>query len=50
MKRDDELDRELRFHIDARIDDLVAEGVTVEEARRRAAGIRRRDADEGGGP
>jgi predicted permease len=36
MKRDDELDRELRFHIDARIDDLVAEGVTVEEARRRA--------------
>jgi macrolide transport system ATP-binding/permease protein len=25
----------LRFHIDARIDDLIAEGLTPEEARRR---------------
>jgi hypothetical protein len=35
MNREDELDKELRFHIDERIDALVAEGVTLEEARRR---------------
>ena len=35
MGRDEEIDKELRFHIDARIDDLVAEGLTPEEARRR---------------
>jgi predicted permease len=36
MREDEALDRELRFHIDARVDDLVAEGVTIEEAHRRA--------------
>ena len=36
MHRDDEIDKELQFHVDARIDDLIAEGVTVDEARRRA--------------
>jgi hypothetical protein len=35
MDLHDDLDEELRFHIDARIDDLVAEGLTLEEARRR---------------
>ena len=35
MDRDDDLDKELRYHIDARIDDFVAEGLTLEEARRR---------------
>jgi putative ABC transport system permease protein len=34
MGRDEDLDKELRFHIDARIDDLVGEGLTPEEARR----------------
>jgi hypothetical protein len=33
MRRDEELDKELRFQIDARINDLVASGVTPEEAR-----------------
>jgi putative ABC transport system permease protein len=36
MRRDDELDKELRFHIDARVDDLIREGVAPDEARRRA--------------
>jgi hypothetical protein len=31
-----ELDRELSFHIAERIDDLVAEGMTPDEARRNA--------------
>jgi putative ABC transport system permease protein len=35
MGRDEEIDKELRFHIDARIDDLVASGMAPEEARRR---------------
>jgi hypothetical protein len=35
MDRHDDLDKELRFHIDARIDDLIAEGLTPDEARRR---------------
>jgi putative ABC transport system permease protein len=35
MRRDDDLDKELRFHIASRIDDLVAAGLTPEEARRR---------------
>ena len=35
MRRDDDLDKELRFHIASRIDDLVAGGLTPEEARRR---------------
>ena len=35
MKHDDELDKELRFHIDARVDDLIGEGAAPDEARRR---------------
>src|SRR6266511_3500377 len=35
MSREDDLDKELRFHIDERIDALVGEGLTLEEARRR---------------
>jgi len=35
MRHDEEIDKELRFHIDSRIADLVAEGLTPEEARRR---------------
>ena len=33
---DQELDRELRFHIDARVQDLIRDGVAPAEARRRA--------------
>jgi hypothetical protein len=29
MRRDDELDKELRFHIEVRVDDLVATDVTT---------------------
>jgi putative ABC transport system permease protein len=36
MRRDEEIDKELRFHIDSRLDDLVAAGVAPDEARRRA--------------
>jgi len=36
MRGDDEIDRELRFHIDARIDDLIASGMAPDEARRHA--------------
>jgi len=36
MSPDDEIDRELRFHIDARVDDLIASGVAPDEARRQA--------------
>ncbi len=36
MQRDDELDRELRFHVDQRVADYIASGLTPEEARRRA--------------
>ena len=35
MSHDEEIDKELRFHIDSRIADLIAEGLTPEEARRR---------------
>ena len=35
MGRDEDLDKELQFHIDSRIADLIAEGLTPEEARRR---------------
>ena len=35
-RRDDELDKELRFHMDERVADLVRSGTTPEEARRRA--------------
>ena len=34
--RDDELDRELQFHLDERVADLVGTGIPEEEARRRA--------------
>ena len=37
MQRDDELDKELRFHVDQRVADYIASGVPPEEARRRAA-------------
>ncbi len=37
MRRDDELDKELRFHVDQRVADYIASGLTPEEARRRAA-------------
>ena len=37
MQRDDELDKELRFHLDQRVADYIASGLTPEEARRRAA-------------
>jgi len=36
VRRDDELDKELRFHIETRVDDLVASGITLDEARRQA--------------
>jgi len=34
--RDEELDKELQFHIDERVADLMGTGITEEEARRRA--------------
>jgi predicted permease len=37
MQRDDELDKELQFHVDQRVADYIASGLTPEEARRRAA-------------
>lgn len=36
MRRDQALDRELQFHLDERVDELVAAGVPVDEARRQA--------------
>jgi len=36
MGRDEELDKELQFHIDERIDELVASGAAPAEARRQA--------------
>jgi predicted permease len=36
MAHQDDLDKELRFHIDSRVDDLVASGVAPDEARRQA--------------
>ena len=36
MSHDDEIDKELRFHVDSRIDDLVASGVPLDRARRQA--------------
>lgn len=36
MRHDDEIEKELRFHVDTRTDDLIAAGVPPEEARRRA--------------
>jgi putative ABC transport system permease protein len=37
MHRDDELDKELKFHVDQRVADFITSGLTPEEARRRAA-------------
>ena len=37
MRRDDELDKAWRFHVDQRVADYIASGLTPEEARRRAA-------------
>jgi hypothetical protein len=37
MRRDDEIRKELQFHIDERIADYLASGLSLEEARRRAA-------------
>jgi putative ABC transport system permease protein len=34
--QDDELDKELQFHVESRIDDLIAAGRTPDEARRQA--------------
>src|SRR5438067_11842921 len=34
MNRDDDLDKELRFHIASQIDNLVSGGLTLEEAQR----------------
>ncbi|MCB1020522.1 MAG: ABC transporter permease, partial [Acidobacteria bacterium] len=36
MKRDEVLDKELRFHLERQIEDYVAEGLCPEEARRKA--------------
>ena len=36
MRRDDEIDRELRFHIDSRVRDLVSGGMAEDAARRQA--------------
>jgi predicted permease len=36
MPHDRDLDKELRFHVDERIDDLIATGLSADEARRRA--------------
>lgn len=36
MHRDDEIDKELRFHLDERVDELVAGGMPRDEAHRRA--------------
>jgi len=35
MQGDDEIDKELRFHIEARVADLIASGLPPDEARRR---------------
>jgi putative ABC transport system permease protein len=36
MHRDDEIEKELRFHVDERVAELVTDGVPADEARRRA--------------
>ena len=35
-RRDEALDRELQFHVDERVAELVAAGVPLEDARRQA--------------
>src|SRR5882672_10966442 len=37
MHRDDDIDKELQFHVDQRVADYIASGLTPAEARRRAA-------------
>jgi hypothetical protein len=37
MHHDDHIDKELQFHVDQRVADYVASGLTPAEARRRAA-------------
>ena len=32
----DDIEKELRFHVDARVDDLIASGLSPDEARRQA--------------
>jgi hypothetical protein len=34
MRREDEIEKELQFHIDERTDDLLAAGIAPDEARR----------------
>src|SRR5688572_11688565 len=36
-RKEQDLDRELRYHMDRRIDDMMRSGLTEAEARRRAA-------------
>jgi hypothetical protein len=47
MHRDDDIDKELQFHVDQRVADYVASGLTPAEATASRTGIRRRHADEG---
>ena len=45
-----DLDRELQYHIDRRVTDLIHSGLSESEARKaRRAGTRWRHADPGGG-
>ena len=44
-KADREIDRELRYHFEKLVRDFIAEGVSTDEARRRATGIRRSGTD-----
>ncbi len=37
MHRDDDIDKELQFHVDQRVADYIASGLTPADARRRAA-------------
>src|SRR5258708_16074181 len=37
MHRDDDIDKELQFHVDQRVAEYIASGLTPAEARRRAA-------------
>ena len=37
MRRDDDIEKELKFHVDQRVADYIASGLTPAEARRRAA-------------
>ena len=37
MQRQDDIDKELQFHVDERVADYIASGLSPTEARRRAA-------------